>query len=292
MDSSALLSTCAGAGATLVAIIGGYLVSQALRVSSELAAARRLYINLDATATTNVGLADFDHTALVNEQLAVIVSNQAVEEALITRALAGDVGLRVDDLRRMVDVSEIEAIRLQATLDGWNEEVRNAVKSELFRQIECVNDPPTWKEFALQEAASNIATDPIWEGVYETMLVETCGSRRPRPPGPDREARIRGLAATHQTSSDIAVRSRLERDLAKAHLDGHPGSKGLVGSLVLLMVVFAVTVMPSVWYLTVRDQALAESDSALVLALFLGGVVLLFIYLLLVALLADKEPDQ
>jgi hypothetical protein len=289
MDEAALLTTCAGAGATLFAIVGGYLVSQALRVSSELQGTKRLLVDLQKQVKLNSNWAASDGRDLLQAQLNEIVANPLVEKELVDRAMSGDVQLRFDDIRRIVDVSLIDAIPLQVALDQWSDEISTALKSELFGKLGPSTDPPTWQEFALLQAVSGSRTDSLWAAAYYTIGEQVHGWTAPRPPRPNYSSLTQQREAVANSSAQVALRTRFERDLAKSRVESYPSNNGLVGGVVLLIVLFALTVLPSLWLLTTEHDRVTASDGALVFGFFIGGVAILLIDLLVISLRAGNE---
>ena len=294
-DSGALLSTCAGAGATLVAIVGGLLVTRYLTLESEALGARKLVGSLgdklvDARARAGDSqrrheLFEVREALTLDEHLEQFIAAvpDGGREAMAVAAELEGAGFGPDVVSEVVAQFNLEAERVVAF--NWD-------------LVPYVESHDYWVDFARQhDVRSEI--DEMWEYAYIGVCEERPASYDMgglgsfRAPMPDKATL--GLVSVPEQNRRRDHRNRLidARDVDRAEVrrleaelnaaviarESQEQPPGLVVGLVVLAFLTVTSVVVPVLLLAPTPATLTYRESVLVVALFIVGIVVLFVYL-------------
>lgn len=293
-----------GAGATLVAIIGGLLVTRYITLESELQAAQERL----ASAKTRLADAAKDLAEAEAEQHRYEITGELEHEAVVSRlikaALDGNT-MSISEVRDLTDLETFTDEEISVVLDLWNAEARKAVDHELWLSVPIAHDLDTWSDFKRARKLP-IAVDQVWSGVYDIVA----GGREEEAQKRDEAAknnlpfsvssfatlRIRSRLLSNDGTFNRDDRNRLVRltDEARALTDSLrvevaaaqdarsriSRPPGLAAGLVVLALLTIATVVVPVLFLVPTPATLTHREGVAVVATFLSAVVVLFGYMI------------
>ena len=329
MDSGALLATCAGSGVTLVAIVGGFLLTKYLSISSEIEAAEHQINDIGdrlAIESIQLDIARNDHDRF---SLEWDLDDEEFHDLFLSHALDdlnGEVtSADLMQVLRTNDVDEHPSEIVNAVCADWNAEARRIVTHGIFGALVVSEHQPTWNEFR-QRAPLDKTVPAMWQRYFENCtdeLVEEArrvkreNARRSNPysmPSIMDSMSIGALAlprlnATHvpgmawsNASAPYVQRlteARLTVENLEAQLAVAQGRRervaqpaGALTGLGVLLIVFILTVVPSLLLLAPHPIDLSRDESGWLLAAYFAGVLVMFGYFGSVAMGLRPSPRK
>lgn len=290
-DSSALLSTCAGAGATLVAIVGGLLVSRYLTLETEALSAKKLVGSLeDKLQDARVRAQESQYNHEVFELREALTEDDSL--AAFIRAVP-DGGLKADVVAADLGWEELSSEALSEAVALFNAEAARVAAFD-WDLVPHAERHDYWEDFARQHGVRPEVGE-MWEFFY----VEVCNERPAvyqtgnftipmmdpaslgivSVPEQNRRRDVRNRLIDARDVDRAEVR-RLEVDLAAAvtareSLDQPPGL--VVGLLVLSFLTITSVIVP-VLFLAPAPASLTYRQGVAVVGLFVTGIVVLLAY--------------
>lgn len=291
-DSSTLLSTCAGAGATLVAIIGGLLVSRYLTLESEALSAKKVVGSLEdklQDARVRAQESRYNHE--------VFALREALTEDDRLVAFFGavpDGGLHADVVVADLGWDGVSPETLDGVVALFNSEAARVAKFD-WDLVPYAENHDSWEDFAKQHGVRS-EVDEMWEFYY----IEVCKERPAVYQAgnitiPMLDTATLGIVSVAEQNRRRDVRNRLidARDLDRAEvrrlevelagavtaresLEQPPGL--VVGLLVLAFLTITSVIVP-VLLLVPTPASLTYRQGVGVVGLFVAGIVVLFAYL-------------
>lgn len=305
VDSSALMTTCAGSGGTLVAIIGGFLLTKYLTISSEITATThqirdledRLYIETEqmhaAQAEYATYQAEYDLLTWKNCRL------------FLSRATAnGPDGPGVTDAdlaERFAEYTDHPADVLDEVRTRWNAEAARVVAHEAYNTLEESTSQPEWDMFR-RLLPMDKAVPLMWEVRYDVVserLIKLAQRRHTRsgaemlaasmfmPPVEPHDPGHGNVGASLERARDgtLSTVNDLQAQLAVA--EGRRNRlaqpKGILGGFWWLLLVFVLTVVPSMLLLAAQPATLTLTTRVGLCAGYFVGVLVMFGYFAAVA---------
>jgi len=289
-DSAALLSTCAGAGATLVAIVGGLLVSRYLTLESQALGSKKLVHLLtekleDARERAKDSQRDHDRF-LLHE---ILTDDDFLNDFLAT--VSSD-GLSAAVVTKKVGDTDIATEVITEATGAFNSEAQRVLEFD-WDVVPHSNDHAYWYEFAREHDIH-----PEIEEMWEYFYIELCKERQSTRGyfnGPVLDPATMGIVSlpeqnqlrdTHNRliearDADQAEIRRLESELSSAvrERDSMEQPPGLVAGLAVLALLTVTTVIIPVLLLAPTPATLTYPESVAVVGIFIGGIVVLFLYL-------------
>jgi hypothetical protein len=265
-----------GAGATLVAIIGGLLVTRYITLESQLQAANERLLSTEARLDeVNTALAEAQ-TDLRNYRIAAALENPRVFRTLIAAAAANEArSIEVSTFRGLADLKPFTDDQLSPVLDAWLEETKYA-SAELSNSFPKESPAPEWTSFSRGRQLP-IRIEQVWAGVYD-ILASRREIDRARSSIYDAQEEQRLVRLVDQAHA-AAVRLTVETEAAHEARSMISRPPGLAVGLVVLAVLTCATVVPSLLLLAPTPATLSYGEGAAIVALFLAAVVLLFGYM-------------
>ncbi|MEE6296625.1 hypothetical protein [Georgenia wangjunii] len=291
-DSEALLATCAGAGATLVAIVGGLLVSRYLTLESEALGARKLAQSLEEKlngarrrATESQG----DHERYALRE--ILTGDDFVRQFLgaVPRG-----GLPTEAVAASISVAGLSAETIAEVTKEFNAEAKR-VRAFDWGMVPHANNHAYWDDFARE---NNIR--PQIGEMWEYLYIEICKKRRPpEQPGrlglPAMDMATMGIVSVPEQNRRRDIRNRLidARDLDRAQVrrlevelaaavtarDSLEQPPGLVTGLAVLAFLTVTSVIVPVLLLAPTPATLTYRGALGVVGLFIAGIAVLLLYL-------------
>lgn len=291
-DSSALLSTCAGAGATLVAIVGGLLVSRYLSLESEALSAKKLVGSLEdklQSARVRAQESQYDHE--VFELREALTDEDRLAKFI---GAVSDGGLQADVISAELGWEEIHPDALDEVVAQFNAEAARVMAFD-WDLVPQAAEHDYWEDFAKQHGVRR-EIDEMWEFLY----IEFC-KKRPakRQAGgftiPVMDMATMGIVSVPEQNRRRDARNRLidSRDLDRAEVrrleveltaavaarESLEQPPGLVVGLLVLAFLTVTSVIVPVLLLAPAPASLTYRQGVGVVGLFVAGIVVLFAYL-------------
>lgn len=285
MGSGELLTTCAGAGATMVAIIGGFLLSRFMSIESEIRGANRALADVEERLETAEQRTVRARTPLVERDIDEHFDNERFIKRLIEHAKDGT-RMSLDETTNLLELQTFIDDELQSRLDVWNDEARKAEDSPLWDVVDDSTFQAPLRSLA-EEQGVRIEVFPIWQARFRMAKLDVRdrlvggllglmdNDRDTKQADPDLRGRLEGRMHDAVNTRDALLAERRVARVNQASI-GEP--VGLYRGIVVLLVVAALTIVPSLLLLAPRPANLSRMSSGIVVALFLGGLVLLIGY--------------
>lgn len=291
-DSGILLSTCAGAGATLVAIVGGLLVSRYLTLESESLGAKKSVQSLEKKLDGARNQADASQHSYERFALhETLTGDEFLEEFL---AAVPNGGLSAEVVATKLSEGELSADAVTEAAEEFNVEAKR-VRAFNWDLVPYRNEHAYWEDFARQHKI-HPEIDEMWEFLY----IEICKQRpsteeKPYFSVPTIDPATMGIVSIPEQNRRRDIRNRLTdaRDVDRAEVrrlraalsvvvaerDSLEQPPGLVSGLVVLALLTVTSVVIPVLLLAPTPATLTYGESTAVVGLFIGGIVTLFAYL-------------
>jgi hypothetical protein len=284
MDSGELLTTCASSGATLVAIIGGFLLTRYMAVSSDIQAAdyvlRQAKVRLGAAGNR----LETTRQRLAFEDLDNLFDADPFVQHLLARAQEYST-VSLAEARTLLPLNMFRDSDVSARLEFWNQEARLAQFSHIWSRVPSKSRYLTLRAFA-EPLGVDINIYPLWSFLYEkhknTKRAGDGYSLAPideidvSPVDLGRRGRLEGHF--HDAASHLDSMSA-EAATAQTHRLSIPEPTGLRTEILILVLVATLTIVPSLLLLAPHPKDLSRGESSSVVALFLSGFLLLIAYL-------------
>lgn len=291
-DSGILLSTCAGAGATLVAIVGGLLVSRYLTLESESLGAKKLVQSLEEKLHRAQNQADASQHSYERFALHEALTEDDILEEFLAAVPNGGLSSKV--VATKLSGEEFSADAVTEAAEEFNVEAKRA-RAFNWALVPHQDEHAYWDDFAGQH---NIhpEIDEMWEFLY----IEICKQRpsaeeKPYFNVPPIDPATMGIVSIPEQNRRRDIRNRLTdaRDVDRAEVrrlvaalavavterDSLEQPPGLVSGLVVLALLTVTSVVIPVLLLAPTPATLTYGESTAVVGLFIGGIVTLFVYL-------------
>jgi hypothetical protein len=282
-----LFGTCASAGATLVAIIGGLLITRYITLESEIRGALRAQTDLDrsleqAKASLAAAKFDFDKANIESSLVRQDVYDMLRQQDFDLRALQKRVN-ELDDYADQV---------LEPIVTRWKTEAMAAAsKDDVWRDVEYNSD---WDYFR-SEHDLPISIEPIWHLEFD---IARAAAPRPLnyacPPTSTfvwNADEIRRLAQV----KDEALRKldivEAQKQIADEKALKHERPPGLWLGIAVLAFLTITTVVIPVLYLTPSDKPGPLGPAAIVFWFFLG-ISSLFLYMIAEVVRITRRPTS
>lgn len=291
-DSGILLSTCAGTGATLVAIVGGLLVSRYLTLESESLGAKKLVQSLEEKLDRAQKQADASQHSYERFELYEALTDDDILEEFLAAAPAG--GLSTKVVAAKLSGEEFGADAVTEAAEEFNVEAKR-VRAFNWDLVPYRDEHAYWEDFARQH---NI--HPEIDEMWELLYIEVCKQRpsaeaKPYFSVPVIDPATMGIVSIPEQNRRRDIRNRLTdaRDVDRAEVrrlvaalaaavterDSLEQPPGLVSGLVVLAFLTVTSVVIPVLLLAPTPATLTYGESTAVVGLFIGGIVTLFVYL-------------
>ena len=276
-----LLGTCANAGATLVAIIGGLLISRYLGIDSEIRGSKERAAELErATSHADSRLADAEAEYArfrIESGLDDIDAYEELRDAWIDRR-----GPDIGKLRRIdPELENYPDATLQKIIDDWIAEIpraHRALSSVLLSRSDDWSDVRIGNEF-------DVKVDAVWELEFDRRMREL-----PYHPGLGQTPYFPRLRVGRKEESDRLRRIRDEAEqektlvaaqfaLAKDASRNRAKPKGLWSGIVMLGILTLTTVVIPILYLTPSSEP-GPLTPGMIVAIFFVGVAILVAYMI------------
>jgi hypothetical protein len=289
--SGDFLTTCAGAGATLVAIFGGFLITRYLTLSAEIESAKNVLEDLGSRIRVETRDLEKAEDELLDWDLDWEFNRLTFVRALIRGAISkGLSGFTLLDVRAVLNVGRFDSERLQIELDSWIAEIRVVAASSVWASIPGARTYPTWEEFRESHGLTP-KHELLWEEWYERICKERNTDYMSGVNAALQQSVVPLSRGNYQQQRDPYERRRdvarealdnalTEQVLAERQSDRLSSPEGVMMGLGVLVVVFGLTVVPSVLLLAPAPAHLSRTGAAEVAIGFFAGVGLLFGYLL------------
>ncbi|MEV5966131.1 hypothetical protein AB0L70_30460 [Kribbella sp. NPDC051952] len=292
-DSGPLLEACMGAGATLVAIIGGLLVTRYITLESELQASQ------DRLKSEEARLAEAeDDLRSAKDELRRAEVEYVLDENDVYKYLqsvvVNDGQVEVSKVRNLASVTEFSDEDLLSTLKAWRDEMAKAVgHPNLWNSIPTDKvQLDSWSEFRRGKQLP-VSVEIIWEALYNLIADELEERARSHvsylTPTSMRGIigsngvqmakeieRLRGFVDVARAQTD---RQRVETSMAREARARISRPPGLAAGLVVLALLTLATVVVPILFLAPTPATLSYGGGVGIVALFLAAVVVLFGYM-------------
>lgn len=284
MDSADLLTTCAGSGATLVAIVGGFLLTRYLAIANEIQAADHVLHR----ASTRLAAAD-ERVETARQRLAIedldgLFDGDRFVDHLLAKA-EGFSSASIEEAKALLPLHMFRDCDIEKRLELWNQEARLATSSHIWSRLPRRNRYPALRAFA-EPLGVDINIYPLWSRLYERQKdAKRAGG----------QLSIRPLDEIDVDSDSVGRRGRLEVQLhdasshrmlmeaeawtADAQRKSIQEPRGLRAEILLLSLIATLTMVPSLLFLTPQATTLSRGLGASVVILFICGFILLIAYL-------------
>jgi len=191
-DPGWILSTCATAAATLLAIVGGFLVAQLIALVSDqhvadarLTDARSAQEQAQATLAASTG-------ALRAAVTPLLLSDQALAALVAVRGTVGPAEAeRTTDGSALLDAlpADLRAQSIGCAVSQLTE-LRDRAARALISIVPVAEHPDSWEQFKWAHFRIKPAEDALWRAMYQIIAgqreieaAELNGHPRPRPAG-------------------------------------------------------------------------------------------------------------
>lgn len=291
-DSGTLLSTSAGTGATLVAIVGGLLVSRYLTLESEALGAKKLVHSLEEKLESARNQGEQSQRSYERFVLReILTSDEFLEEFL---AAVPNGGLSAKVVATKLGEEELSTEAVTEAADDFNAEAKR-VRAFGWDVVPYRNDHAYWDDFA-REHNIHAEIDEMWEYLY----IKICNQRPSTEENryftvPVIDPATMGIVSIPEQNRRRDIRNRLTdtRDADRAEVrrlvaalaaavtarDSLEQPPGLITGLAVLAFLTVTSVVIPVLLLAPTPATLTYGQSVTVVGLYIGGIVALFIYL-------------
>jgi hypothetical protein len=168
-----LLATCASAGATLVAIIGGLLISRYLTIDSEVRGAAQQLASVTARLTDAKSESDRAEREAAIYDMEWSFDDSDIYEEL--RKAARGQPLDLEKVKRIdSSLTAYADEQILATAEPWLQEIRVALSSQSWSDVQ---RDDWWSDFRLRNPLP-ITIEAVWEQEFERVR-----KRLPEPKG-------------------------------------------------------------------------------------------------------------
>lgn len=291
-DSGILLSTCAGAGATLVAIVGGLLVSRYLTLESEALGAKKLVQSLEEKLDGARNRAEESQRSYERLALREVLTGDDFLKEFLTAVPNG--GVSVEVVAAKLSEEELSTETVAEATKEFNAEAKH-VHAFGWNVVPYRNDHAYWDEFK-RDHNIHPEIDEMWEYLY----IEICKQRPSTEQHghftvPTIDPATMGIVSIPEQNRRRDIRNRLTdaRDVDRAEVrrlvaaltaavaarDSLEQPPGLITGLAVLALLTVTSVVVPVLLLAPTPATLTYGESVAVVGLFIGGIVTLFIYL-------------
>lgn len=321
-DSADLLVTCAGSGVTMVAIIAGFTLSRYLAIQSEIDGAEALLSETNDRHTKAVKRVN--DARLVRDRAGALYGLRSSEDArawVLVDAETGttrESGDLTEAMRHIAELSNLNPDDRVALYEEWLEEARRVHASDVWSafKVASEHDQPDWSEFR-PKLPHPLGIEALWYTWFSyqrdrhiTKYEKQEEARReaarfPRPTinpmprifvdDPDRNLNRGEVVDSAQRELEFARQdaalAESEMHVAQTRLTRVAQPSGAELSILWLLLVFALTAVPSLLLLTPEPASLSYSGGVAVLGAYFVGVGTMFYYFFTVARGLRPSPD-
>ncbi|GAB4077240.1 hypothetical protein [Nostocoides australiense] len=298
-DSGPLLTTLAASGATIVAIVGGFLVTRYVSLDTEQQAARRRLSEATHALTNASDEARAREDDYYRHDAGWHLEDPEVYDLLRERYLEseGHDPVTLEEIKVQVGLgaaytTDAGRARYQERLDLLANETAAAMRAteEIdFGQFGPSNYP-TWDEARRHFPQHNVS--PVWEGVWawrsqvdweslpslERGLLGPLNQPKPQAVSQSYDQRAFRQAAMAQATNALSV-THAEESMARRALNDTASPRGLVLGLLVLAILTITTVIVPVLYLVPSPAHLTYSSALAITGTFFVGIFVLLTYL-------------
>ena len=316
-DSGTLLTTCAAVGAAIVAIVGGLLVARFVTLDSAQEGADRRMAELETRLEHATADAQVAAKQLLDYDLDYALDESRVYEALISSYLEGEpenprADLPMTIVRELIDLDRFTDSQVEPAIKQIAEEMTRAL-SQLPAMVPEQEEQGHWSDFKLGRQLP-VGNDSAWRAAYEYISqIRRTDAHKVRSSFPFAFG-IPSLVIPDSTLIGLGSRNRDARRRLQEFLDEAKAEKsavgrqfaiavedrariikpnGLISGLLVLAYLAAVSIVLPVLLLTPGPAELSDTQAVVVSALFLSGIVVLFVYMGWLAWrLRDHDNDR
>lgn len=294
MDSGDLLTTCAGSGATLVAIIGGFLLTRYMAVEAEIRGADRLVQQAVARLTVAETRVETERRNLCGYDVDKMFADETFIEVLVRVTEQGG-NFTARTARDLLPLDKFSDEDIEYRLKAWRAETLRATRSNVWAVFPERPRYPSLADF-LDVSQTQMEIEPIWAHLYDRAKDE---HRQTNVLGINLEIdgfEVVDLDAPRRSAFEARLHeAEVSRDVIAAEVQMARGIRlaiskpdGLRWEVLVLLIVAVLTIVPSLLLLAPYPNELTKEKSTWVVGLFLAGFAMLIGYLMTHANRAQK----